>query len=73
MSTNQQDPILAALARIEAKQDQFLRNQEKMEAEIAQIHQDTRKTALIVGSVAGATSGGLVSLGFALIKAKLGL
>lgn len=73
MNANQQDPILAALARIEAKQDQSLKNQEKMEAEIAQIHQDTRRTAMIVGGAAGATGGGLVSLGFALIKAKLGL
>lgn len=70
---NNKDPILEVLARIEAKQDQFLHNQDKIKAELAQIHQDTRKTALIVGSVAGATSGGLVSVGFALIKAKLGL
>lgn len=73
MNANQQDPILVALARIEAKTDQTLANQAKMSAEIAQIHQDTRRTAVIVGGVAGATSGGLVSLGFALIKAKLGL
>lgn len=67
------DPILAALARIEAKQDQSLANQEKMESEIRQIHADTKKTAAVVGAVSGAVSGGIVSTGIALFRAKLGL
>ena len=64
------DPILEALARIEAKQDQF---QATMQEELAQIRQDcetqSRKTAALVGGL----SGGLVSTGIVLIKAKLGL
>lgn len=67
------DPILEALARIEAKQDQSLKNQERLETEIQQIHQDTRKTATVVGAVSGAVSGGIVSIGIALFRAKTGL
>lgn len=67
------DPILEALARIEAKQDQALQNQADMEAEIKQIHQDSKKTAAVVGAVSGALSGGIVSTGIALFRAKLGL
>ena len=63
------DPILEALARIEAKQDLSLQNQEQMEADIQQISQDTKKTAAIVGAV----SGGIVSTGIALFRAKMGL
>lgn len=75
--TVQQDPILKSLAQIEAKIDQSLLNQEELRQEIDQIHQDCKKTARANGAVAGAISGsaagGLVSLGFALIKAKFGL
>ncbi|MDK4535807.1 hypothetical protein [Kingella kingae] len=67
------DPILEALARIEAKQDLSLQNQEQMEADIQQISQDTQKTAAIVGAVSGAVSGGIVFTGIALFRAKLGL
>lgn len=70
---NNKDPILEALARIEAKQDQSLKNQERFETEIQQIHQDTKKTAAIVGAVSGAASGGIVSIGIALFRAKTGL
>lgn len=66
------DPILEALARIEAKTDQTLHNQQQMQAEIAQIHKDTRKTAAVVGGVSGAVGGGIVSVGWQLIKAKMG-
>ena len=67
------DPILEALARIEAKQDLSLQNQEQMEADIQQISQDTKKTAAIVGAVSGAVSGGIVSTGIALFRAKRGV
>lgn len=66
------DPILSALARIEAKTDQTLQNQSEMKAEIAQIHRDTKRTAAVVGGVSGAVGGGIVSLGWQLIKAKFG-
>lgn len=67
------DPILSALARIEAKTDETLKNQQAMKAEIAQIHQDTKRTAAVVGGVSGAVGGGIVSVGWQLIKAKMGL
>lgn len=67
------DPILAALARIEAKTDQTLQNQAEMKQEIAQIHQDTRRTAAVVGGVSGAAAGGIVSVGWQIIRAKMGL
>ncbi|WP_274571568.1 hypothetical protein [Neisseria leonii] len=72
-----QDPILAALARIEAKQDLCLANQEIMEEELQQIRAETRRisaaTGAAAGGVAGALSGGMAAAGIALIKAKLGL
>ncbi|MRN38945.1 hypothetical protein CRG49_010665 [Neisseria sp. N95_16] len=66
------DPILEALARIEVKTDQTLQNQNEMKAEIAQIRQDTKRTAAVVGGVSGAVGGGIVSVGWQLIKAKMG-
>lgn len=67
-----QDPILSALSRIEAKTDQTLHNQQQMQSEIAQIRQDTKRTAAVVGGVSGAVGGGIVSVGWQLIKAKMG-
>lgn len=67
------DPILSALARIEAKTDQTLQNQQAMKAEIAEIHKDTKRTAAVVGGVSGAIGGSVVSVGWQLIKAKMGL
>lgn len=68
-----QDPILAALARIEAKTDQTLQNQAAMSEEIARIHKDAKRTAAVVGGVSGAAAGGVVSVGIQLIRAKLGI
>ena len=67
--TLEKDPILAALARIEAKQDLALEQQTRMEREMDEIRQDTRRVAAITGGAAG----GLVSTGILLIKAKFGL
>ncbi|MDK4650092.1 hypothetical protein QG070_03435 [Kingella kingae] len=67
------DPILEALARIEAKQDLFLENQDKMEMELTEIRKDTKRMAAMTGAAAGGVSGGLVTTGILLIKAKLGL
>lgn len=69
----QQDPILAALARIEAKQDEQLKNQERMDAQLDQIHADCRRTAVVAGAASGGVMGGVVTTGILLIKAKLGL
>ena len=71
--TLEKDPILAALARIEAKQDLALEQQNRMEREMDEIRQDTRRVAAITGGAAGGAAGGLVSTGLLLIKAKFGL
>ncbi|MDO4434592.1 MAG: hypothetical protein Q4B82_08450 [Alysiella sp.] len=73
MNQLEQDPILAALARIEDKADQTLANQSQMQAEIAQIHKDCQKTARTHGAVAGGIAGGLVSATVMYIRAKLGV
>nr|DAS54070.1 MAG TPA: hypothetical protein [Caudoviricetes sp.] len=67
-----QDPIIVCLARIEAKLDEQIKNQERMDAEIRQIHTDTKRTALAAGAAAGAASSGIVTLGLALLRAKYG-
>ena len=63
------DPILEALARIENKTDQTLKNQKEMQAEIAQIRQDTKRTAITFGAIGGS----VITVGWELIKAKMGL
>ena len=72
MNQTNKDPILTSLARIEAKQDSLLQNQEAMDAEIKQISKDTKRTASVVGGASGAVAGGIVSVGFQFIKAKMG-
>ena len=66
------DPILLVLARIEAKTDLSLKNQDLMVKEIAEIHKETKRTAAVVGGVSGAVGGGIVSVGWQLLKAKMG-
>jgi len=41
------DPILEALARIEAKQDDLLANQARMDEELQQIKKDCKKSAAV--------------------------
>lgn len=69
----QQDPVLKALAEIRAKQDETIVLQERMNTQLDQIHSDCKRTARANGAIAGGISGGLVSMGIALIKAKLGM
>lgn len=61
--------IAAALERIENKTDQTLKNQKEMQAEIAQIRQDTKRTAITFGALGG----GVITVGWELLKAKMGL
>ena len=68
-----QDPVLDALAEISRKQDTVIAKQDKLETQINQIHADCRRVARTNGAVAGGVSGGIVSLGILLIKAKFGL
>ncbi len=42
------DPILEALARIEAKQDDLLANQARMDEELQQIKKDCKKSAAVL-------------------------
>ncbi|MCP2041460.1 uncharacterized protein YhaN [Neisseria sp. HSC-16F19] len=69
----QKDPILEALARIEAKQDEALHNQQRMDAQLQEIHADCRRTAIMAGAASGGVMGGIVTTGVLLIRAKLGL
>lgn len=62
------DPILAALARIEAKQDESLENQARMDEEIRQIHRECKRSAVITGGL----SGGIVAAGIELLRIKFG-
>lgn len=63
------DPILAALARIEAKQDDLLKNQAEMDAELQQIRKDVKRTAAVYGGLGGV----IVSIGWELLRVKLGV
>ena len=65
----QEDPILTALARIEAKQDQVLAQQENIDAEIKEIRKECRRTAAMYGGLGGMA----VATGWEIVKAKLGL
>lgn len=62
------DPILAGLARIEAKQDKILERQDELDAEIREIRQDCRRSA----AIAGGLSGGMVAAGIEFIRIKFG-
>ncbi|MDO1509954.1 MULTISPECIES: hypothetical protein [unclassified Neisseria] len=63
------DPVLAALVRIEAKQEQMLENQQAMDEEIKEIRKECRKTAALYGGLGGMT----VAAGWEMIKLKLGI
>ncbi|MFV2030520.1 hypothetical protein [Neisseria sp. S1] len=69
MSIDNKDPLLASLARIEAKQDKLLKNQESMEVEIQEIRKECRKTAALYGGLGGMT----VAAAWEMIKLKLGI
>ena len=56
-------------ALIENNNDQTLKNQNEMQAEIAQIRQDTKRTAITFGALGG----GVITVGWELLKAKMGL
>lgn len=68
MSALQQDPILAALARIEDKQDELLKNQVRMDKELQEIRKECKKSAAVYGGLGGV----IVSTGWELIRAKFG-
>lgn len=62
------DLILEALARIEAKQDDLLANQARMDEELQQIKKDCKKSAAVYGGLGGV----IVTTGWELLRAKFG-
>ncbi|MDO4693062.1 MAG: hypothetical protein Q4A62_00325 [Eikenella sp.] len=68
-----QDPVMALLLEIREKQDQTIKNQERMDGQLQQIHADCRRTAMVAGAASGGVMGGIVTTGILMIKAKFGL
>lgn len=66
------DDLLMHLQRIENKQDATMLKQDKLAARIQQIHTDSKRAAIINGSVYGGLAGGMVTVAIELIKLKLG-
>lgn len=73
MTPQNQDPVLEILQEIRAKQDETIAKQDKMDEHLKQIHKDCRRDSIIAGGAAGVVTGGVVSVGIAYIRAKLGL
>ncbi|KDN12575.1 hypothetical protein SALWKB12_1099 [Snodgrassella communis] len=74
MTTNITNPndLLQHLKRIEDKQDETLSKQDKLAVRIQQIHTDSKRAAIINGSIYGGLTGGMVAVAIELIKLKLG-
>ncbi|WP_066076202.1 hypothetical protein [Bergeriella denitrificans] len=62
------DPILAALARIEAKLELQIAKTEEVENELKEIRKECKRSAAVYGGLGGV----IVSTGWELIRAKLG-
>lgn len=76
MSNPYQDPVVAMLREISAKQDVTIAKQEAMDKRLAEIQADCQRIARtnggLAGAVSGAVSGGVVATGIAFIRAKFG-
>lgn len=76
MSKPYQDPVVAMLREISAKQDVTIAKQEAMDKRLAEIQADCQRIARtnggLAGAVSGAVSGGVVATGIAFIRAKFG-
>ena len=64
----EQDPILAALARLEVKQDLLLENQAEMDKQLHEMKKEVKRTAAVYGGLGGV----IVSTGWELIRMKIG-
>lgn len=73
MKSEQQDAVLKMLQEIRDKQDETIAKQDKMDEHLKQIHKDCRRDSIIAGGAAGVVAGGVVSVGIAYIRAKLGV
>ena len=61
-----QDEQLQLLRRVDGKLD-------NMSGKLDRIRQEVRKDAMVYGATAGGLTGGIISVGLAIAKAKLGL
>lgn len=61
-----QDEQLQLLRRLDSKMD-------NLDGKLDRVRQEVRKDAVIYGATAGGLTGGIISVGLALAKAKLGL
>lgn len=61
-----QDEPLQLLRRVDRKLDD-------MNGKLDRIHQQVRKEAIVYGATAGGVTGGIIAVGVALAKAKLGM
>lgn len=67
-----ENALLIHLERIENKQNETLSKQDKLAEQIQKIHDDSKRIAIINGSIFGGLSGGMVAVAIELIKVKLG-
>ena len=76
MNNPYQDPVVAMLREISAKQDVTIAKQEAMDKRLAEIQADCQRIARtnggLAGALSGAVSGGVVATGIAFIRAKFG-
>ena len=64
-----QDPVLAKLEEISAKQERTIQMQEEMKRRMDDIHRDCRRTSAVTGAV----SGGITAVTIQFLRAKFGI
>lgn len=64
-----QDPVLAKLEEISAKQELTIQKQEEMNRRLDGIHRDCRRTSAVTGAV----SGGITAVTIQFLRAKFGI
>ena len=72
MTITNENELVLHLKRIELKQDVTLTKQDDLSERITQIHKDTKRVAIINGSIAGGVAGGMVAVAIEIIRLKLG-
>ena len=69
MTHPNQDPVLAKLEEISAKQELTIQMQEEMNRRMDNIHRDCRRTPAVTGAV----SGGITAVTIQFLRAKFGI
>ena len=72
MTIINENELVLHLKRIELKQDLTLTKQDDLSERITQIGKDTKRVAIINGSIAGGVAGGMVAVAIEIIRLKLG-